>query len=88
MELQNVNFRGKNYRIVSDVKSAEGDTSVYKAKAVDDKGDNYEVFWETTDEWEDAVLDGLVEPKYDLNQACDWANPLMVKRVKEENYIQ
>lgn len=88
MELQNINFRGKNYRLISDVKSSSGDTSVYMAKAVDDKGDKYEILWETTDEWEDALLDGLVEPKYDINQACDWSNPLAVRRLKEEKYMQ
>lgn len=88
MELQNINFKGKNYKLISEVKSASGDTSVYKAKAVDEKGDKYEILWETTDEWEDALLDGLVEPKYDINQACDWGNPLAVRRIKEENYVQ
>ena len=41
--------------MVSDVKSDDGDTSMYKAKAVDDTGNAYEIYWETTDEWEDAL---------------------------------
>lgn len=88
MELNSVNFKGKNYRLISDIKSDDGDTSMYKAKAVDDTGNTYEIYWETTDEWEDALLDGLVEPEYDFSQACDWQNPLMVKRLQQEKYIQ
>lgn len=43
----------------------------YKARAIDKNGNEYNVFWETRDDFNPAVDD-------DESFACDWDKPVMI----------
>ena len=85
MELNSISTR-ENFRLVSDVKSDDGDTSMYKAVVMTQAMPMKSIGKLLMNG--KMLFDGLVEPEYDFNQACDWQNPLMVKRIQQEKYIQ
>ena len=82
--MEKVIFEGKEYTLTQDAYIAEGanryryglplddDRPFYKASAVDQEGNEFEVAWEVVDHWQELE---------DENEMCDWENPASVERI-------
>lgn len=72
--MEKVKFEGREYTLQQDayIDGVAGDTPVYKAMALDDEGNEYEVTWEVVDHWEELE---------DESEMCDWENPVSVESI-------
>lgn len=66
-----VTFEGKEFALTQQayVDGPANGTPYYKASAVDQKGNEYEVTWEVVENWEQVE---------DESEMCDWDNPVEV----------
>ena len=71
--MEKVSFEGKEYTLTQQayIDGPADGTPVYKATAVDQEGNEYEVEWEVRENWEE------IEDESDM---CDWENPVSVER--------
>lgn len=68
-------FNGNEYELVQEAYISD-DGMHYQAAAKNGE-DDYMVFWETTEEWNNRQPDD----KTDESDACDWDNPVRVDKI-------
>ncbi len=72
--MEKINFEGKTYTLTQDAYidgPAEG-TPYYRAMAIDQEGNEYEVTWEVVENWEQIE---------DESEMCDWDSPASVEKM-------